>query len=692
MIKHLLQNSKATLIAMLLVLISSSVYSMEYYKSYDIQMFNQDQVIMGPVGSLSGFYEIVPAILITEGSFVEICYTNSQMIRSDISFMTLSLNGNPLSSVKINASVPDSNVWRVQLPVKYFKNGYNEIKLITLQRTTDDPCTDLYNNANWVKIKMLSNLHINMKVTDPLAINTYPYPYLDLISNAPVNCRFNMAPGFDSKDVELLLRLASDWGGKAPFKPIDIKFNTSSEQFSDNNQIFIGEESKFPWLNNQPSGNETGFISQSSLGSLQYFDLVITGQDKTGVKKSAYALLSPEKVAQMNESNAKITRLETEDELKKNYPKEGIFTLKDIGLPQISLEGIFTQRYKMTITRPLKMNPSLDSYIKLYFYHSENLDKKQSLLTVVINGLPAGSVDLSPENSKGGELLIKVPESELEKPLWLIEFSAYHFLGSVEDVDCTYDYDAAAWTVIEGRSEINIAPGNMDMRPLLQNYPQLVFADISSWEKIYFWLPAKPTDEQITLAAIIAARAGQNIKNNIDFNVVMSDNLDDKIKNEADVLFVLGYPQDQQRWETFKEGLLIKPNSAGGFLVDKRLKVINENLSKMSILEAAPSPWNSRGTVFTIIPNDNEGVDNIIKVLNSPEKSVLIDGNVSLILKDNKVIPLKILEPITPVKKITNPFKNLPLRYILTGLVIIAILAYLLYRVIKSRRAKRKTI
>lgn len=678
-------------VSFLLILFGNFAFSADYTKTYEIGMYNEDQVIMGPVGSLSGYYEIVPAILVTDGSYVEICFTNSQLIRSDISFMTLSLNGNPLSSITINSSVPDSTVWRVELPVKYFRNGYNEIKINTLQRTTDDPCTDLYNNANWVKIKTSSTLHIKMQVTDPLFISTYPYPYLDLLTNDPVNCTFNLTQGYDASDLELLFRLTSDWGGRAPFKPMDLRVSVSNEKV-EGNQIFIGTENKFPSLKSQPSGNETGYLHQKSAGDEDYFELYITGQDKTGVKKATYSLLSPEKVLQMNESSSKITRLEVDEDLYKNYPKEGVFTLKDIGIPKIQLEGIFAQRYKMILTRPLRMNPSLETYIKLYFYHSENLDKKQSLLTVLINSLPAGSVDLSPENSKGGEVLIKVPESELEKPLWQIEFSAYHFLGSVEDVDCTYDYDAAAWTVIEGRSEINLAPGNMDLRPTLINFPQLVFPELSSWDKIYFWLPSKPTQAQLTLAAIVAAKAGQNIKNNVNFKVVMSDNLDDKIKNDADVLFVLGYPQDKARWDSFKDGLLIKPNAAGGYLVDKRLKVINESLSKMSILESAPSPWNKKGTVYTIIPFDEDGVTNITNVFASQEKSALIDGNVSLILKNGKVIPLRIFEAVAPVKKITNPLKNLPLRYILTGLVVIGIIAFLIYRILKSRSAKRRTI
>lgn len=669
---------------------SNSLLAQGSKSSYDIKIFPQDQVLNGPLGELTAFYLLIPGLKIEDPTYIDVHYSSSQLIVQDISYMTMHINGNPVSSMYIGGRAPDSAVWRVEIPARFFRTGFNDLKIATLQRTTADPCTDLYNNANWVRILANTTLHVSLFNADPSAISSYPHPYLDFFTNTPVNSDFVLAPDFTAEDAADVMRIASDWGAKLPFKNMNINVVLKSNEPNLRNRIYIGELSKFPEIKPTVSGNPSdGIVYKQMVDEGQITNLYLTGADKTAVRKSVTAMLNPNDVLQMEGQQAYVEKVDTTGGKQTSFlPREGLFTLQDLGLPRISLDGIFLQKYKLSITRPVRISPSLDSYLRLYFYHSENLDRKQSLLTVLVNGFPVGSAELSPENSKGGELLVKVPESELEKPIWNLEFSAYHFLGSTEYVDCTFNYDAAAWTVIEGRTEINLSLSESDVTPSLLNFPSIVTGDAEALKEIYFWLPAKPTESQLKLAAVIAAKAGQGIKNSIDFKVIMADELDNTAKSNASVIFAIGYPQERKKWESLKDVLMMYPNQNGGYTVNPKLSTIRDNIQKESVIEAVQSPWNKKGIIYTIIPSDNEGANSLASFLADPQKSSKMEGHISMFMKNGEVVPFSITEPISLVKTFMNPLKNIPLRYLIVGVILVAILVYIVIRLFKRKKTK----
>lgn len=661
--------------------VKNSLVAEESNKVFDLNIYTQIETIFGPHGTLYAYFQMMPMTKPTENCYIDIVYTNSEVLLTQFSFLTLNLNGKPVSSISVASKNPDTVSWRIKLPPELFKEGYNEVSLSSTLRVTDDPCVDLYNSANWVKIKMSSLLHLELIMENPDALYRFPYPYLNILSNEPVKSRFIISKPFNIPSIEALLRISSAYGSKLQFKNLNILVGSIDKNYPES-KVYIGTASELKGLVKKPLNAGEGYLFQS-LEDVN--NIYISGADNTGVKKAVDALLNPNLLAQNDVKETILTRSFENIERKYELPRQGLFYLEDISIPNIKLEGIFTQRKSIIVKRPVRHGAGIESYLKIFFSHSDNLDRQQSLLSIFINGLPAGSVSLGPENVKGGELVVKIPESELNKPGWAFDFVVYHYVGAVEDINCVYDYNAVCWTFIEGKSEIYLAPG-ADIKPVLNDFPNLIGIEPKSLEKIYFWFPESPDEELIKVASLIAAKSGQILKRDVNFNVVISKTLDEKIKNEASVIFSMGYLNNTAMWNTFGDNIFIKPEGDKKFKIHEKIETPNYDLSKNSIIQAFESPWNADGVIYTIALASPEAVTQISDALNINEKISKFNGQVCLILPDANVVPLGFEEKKPVVETFTSPLKRIPLRYIIAGLFILALIIFLIYRLIKNRK------
>lgn len=666
--------------------IRNTLIAEESNKVFDLNIYTQIETIFGPHGVLYAYFQMLPMSKPTENCYVDIVYTNSEVILSRYSFLTLYLNNVPISSINIDSKSPDTTVWRVKLPPELFKEGYNEIALSSMQRVTDDPCVDLYNSANWTKIKISSNLHLELLLDNPNALYRFPYPYLNILSSTPVNSRLIISKPFNVPSVEALLRISSDYGSKLPFQNLNIQVGSTDNNYSES-KVYIGTISELKGLVNKPLNAGEGYLLQNGDGTADISNLFITGADNTGVKKAIDALLNPKLLQQNDIKETVVTRTFENIERKYELPRQGLFYLEDISIPHIKLDGIFTQKKSILIKRPVRHGAGIESYVKIFFTHSDNLDRQQSLLTIFINGLPAGSISLGPENVKGGELTVKIPESELNKPGWTLDFIVYHYVGAVDDINCVYDYNTVCWTFIDGKSEIYLAPG-ANIKPVLNDFPNLIGINPKSLEKIYFWFPESPDEELIKIASLIAAKSGQVLKRDVHFNVLISNSLDEKIKNEASVIFAMGYTKNTQMWNTFEDKIFIKPEGGKNFKIHEKIETPNYDLSQNSIIQAFESPWNSDGIVYTVTMSSPSAVNQMTSALEQTSKVSKFDKQVCLILPDANVVSLGFEEKPPIVETFTSPLKRIPLRYIIAGLFLLALIVFLIYRFIKGRKNK----
>ena len=144
------------------------------------------------------------------------------------------------------------------------------------------------------------------------------------------------------------------------------------------------------------------------------------------------------------------------------------------------------------------------------------LDAKKSAVTVYINGKPIRSAVLRPENADGGTLKVPIPDSELDQQGWQIRFAFYHDLGIV---DCSKRYDDVAWSVVENRTNIYLAPGKQKGNVSLADFPYIMNSKDNKVMNVTMWISPEPTAEELTLACKLAYWIGQRNKTKIKWQV-----------------------------------------------------------------------------------------------------------------------------------------------------------------------------
>ncbi|MDR3689672.1 MAG: cellulose biosynthesis cyclic di-GMP-binding regulatory protein BcsB [Fimbriimonas sp.] len=603
--------------------------------AYNMHPLNEDKVFVNPSNQWSYFFELKPGMDIYPGeSYFSLDYSTSQTLLPGQGSITIFLNGYPLASRVLPPVNGDSIPWRVKLPDQYFKKGFNEIKVANRQKSSDGPCRDIDNYANWLKIGKNTVMHLVRKdpVTFPLML--YPFPYLDPLEDSAVRCHW-MIPSDPSTDtIANMLNTASDWGKRLPSNGLNINVATRASGSPSGSALLIS--SNPTWSKFTPSNmtaKEGALVNFSATGSPGSSSLLITGADPTGLSAADGALAQNEMISQMGGTSSLVTTPAVDAAVPPGT-RLGSFTFTDLGLPAIHLAGAFHQRTSLTIRRPLRCDLGRESYIKLKFRHSASMNPLRSLITIFLNGIPIGSAKLEPENANDGIIRARIPVEELAKNFWVIDIACFHDLGAA---DCSKSYDDVAWTVIEGESTFELSNGNLIGRPYLESFPYLIPSDGRVPGSIDFGFSANPSDEELTLAAVIAGRAAQTNRINLHWT---------SRKGEVSSVLrggvVVGYYSEAQRFAQIKSELLVCPTGPGKFYVDPKVQLMPNTLVDGAVIQAVAAPKSQTGVLYVIMAQDNDALNLVTHILSNPNTADEIGGQVSVVTKDGRVIPLKV--------------------------------------------------
>jgi len=635
--------------------------------AYSMHPLNEDKVFTNPANQWSYFFEIKPGMdIYPNQSYFSLDYSVAETLLPGQGSITVFLNGYPLESRVLPPPPGEKQPWKVFLPDRYLKRGFNEIKMTDRQKASQGPCSDIDNPGMWFRINKTTELHLVRKnpITFPLML--YPFPYLDPLEDNVVRCRW-MVPSSPTTDtLAEMLDTASDWGKRLPSNGIPIKVATRAEGSPTGQALMITERPT--WTKYAPSNLAGGVGSLTNFSATGVPDascLLIAGADGKGLDSAASALEQPEMTAQMGSTNSVINVPPVKPDVPPTA-RLGSFTFTDLGLPAIHLAGAFHQRASLTIRRPLRCDLGRESYIKIKFRHSASMNPLRSLITIFLNGIPIGSAKLEPENANDGIIRARIPVEELAKNFWVIDIACFHDLGAA---DCSKSYDDVAWTVIEGESTFELVNGNLIGRPYLESFPYLIPSDGRVPKSIDFGFSPNPSDEELTLAADVAARAAQT--NRITLNWTTR-------KGEAGSFehggLLVGYYDEVDRFKPLQHSLLVYPTSKGHFYINPNVQLMPDTLVDGALIQAVNAPKTNSGVLYVIMAQDNDALNMVSKIMSDPNKADLVGGQVCVVTKDGRVIPLK-LQGLNDQKGLEDA-KNAysPQMLIIMGVLVVALL------------------
>lgn len=585
---------------------------------YNMAICKEDILLNLPLNRYSYWFYIPEGTNLTHNCYLNLIYSYSGTLISNLSLITVYLNGYPIMSksiVELNKNLVNI---KLKIPISKTKKGYNEITISTRQRSIEGICKDLDNDSNWILLHNNSLLHLET-IDKPYKISYFPYPFIDPLKSENIcNFVFYLPKNFDNDELEVLFYLANSLALIERYKNLsyNVSFDNPFEKKNEN-QILVGKANKWESLKKEDFigslEENDGLVYMSNKDSLR---LYITGKGK-GIWKAAEYIVN-EKQIKLSEKNPTIIKT-----LKgKKYAKEinrNTIKLVDLGFKNLVITGAYHQSTSLLVKSPIgfdKINKG--SFIELHFSHAPVLDDK-SILTVYINGVPVKSESLDGKNLENGRLKIFFPESELDKKEWLIDIKVYH---NLRNVDCDKRFDEVAWTKIYGSSLIYFVESDEEEYPNLKNLLR------GNPEDIYIWLGEEINSYEITSLATLIGKIGQNMGERYSFNVLRGKNIDKNLVSGKDIIFVGKF--NDSRIENIENYLWIIP-SKEKFRFKKELNIYIDGFNTDIIFQSNYSPF--KGKLYSIFYAEEDSLVRLNSFLNRVANINKIDGQVTLITK-----------------------------------------------------------
>ncbi len=429
------------------------------------------------------YFSVDPAWVVRKGSFISLVISHSSLSLNRISSLTVYLNGLPLKSLFLNKSNELKTTVVVPIPLKYVKKGYNEVAVKAYLRSLADPCQDVDNPGNWLKIHHESVVHLEYTLKKDLMLSDYPVPFFEPISPKYFRTVVVVPDKPSGREVSAAFSLIMDWaqnsayGGFFPIVSTESELTASDRK--DKNLVYVGRFSNFSaalrgYVSSKVEMNLRVGSSYLVLMRSPFTDkrmmLLITGYDDLDVLRGAKAIAIPTIRRQMTGKVAVIDRSVVLP-MKSNYKVMGDFiTISELGYPNILLEGMYHQEKLVTYMVPTNWKLKKGAYAKIYFRHSKVLSPDRSSLTITLNDVPITSVKLTKENADSGEVTVKLPDEILRGGVLNFGFRAYL---DINTKDCAKNYVEDAWVLIKGTSLFYLPHTILPAKFLIEYMPYL---------------------------------------------------------------------------------------------------------------------------------------------------------------------------------------------------------------------------
>lgn len=336
----------------------------------------------------------------------------------------------------------------------------------------------------------------------------------------------------------------------------------------------------------------------------------------------------------------------------------------DISLKQLKMGDITVQGYQATLSIWFPGYGDYEitegSYIHLEYSRSELMNPKHSTVTVYLNGLPIASTILTEKTVQRTIWEIPLPKEKLKRDLNLIELR--YDMHSIDDDDNCHGEEAKYSTVYEESflhyqyaSPLKFIPFPP---PDLARFPAPFIRSTTPDGQIAVILPNKPSTNDYTAAASVAARFGQ-VAGGKPFTATLHlANEAQSVRGSSD-LVVIGKPDDNALLEELSASLPLKykRQDGGAVYVDSAGQPIDPD---SGIIQEIISPWDRRFSVLVVSGGSDEGLNRAVRTFSSRLAMKALQGPYTVVTKASEDL-MKSAQPETDGTEVRVSMKQLGL-------------------------------
>lgn len=658
-----------------------------------VSLFSEPQSLKLPRNSRSFWFYMPAETALGENSALSLHLRVTGTLLPEYSSVTLAVNGVEIASSPL-ADITGDGVWTVPIPAARFKTdgSLNELTIFTVQRSVAGDCADIDNPANWVTLETGSRLELDILQLGGLNLaNALSYLFNGPEQSNQTTAEF-ILPGEAGPDaLSAMFTLASAIGAAYPAKD-SVQFAVSRDTSSgaEKNRIFVSGNASGSASGITPpdltAGDGYAAVSQAD----GFSNLLVSGADAAGLGKAA-AFFTSGAFSQLSGTAAVLTTDLRNERRPSGFAKQedGFYTLADFGYDTVQIAGAFHQETVYTLRQPEGIRGGPDSYLELHFRHAKTLLADHSLLTVLINDEPVGSIQLSASNAEDGMLRVKIPAQALESDAIRVQLECYHSLGKI---DCSKDYYDTAWTAIDADSVIYWQPGSESLRPTLRQFPLWnppADGTEGSAPAVLVSLPTDASPVLLASAAALAYRSGQN--SGAAGRWEYAQEITEQNGKPADLLLI-NHGEAGAVPAEIAERLPIVPQGDGQFTISDSA-VTAEALRDKILVQVIRSPWDfsRRAYVVTCPPS----MEDVLKQFAADSRQLSrLSSSAALIDSTGTVINLALSDEaadqpaLTPSRLIGRIVRatGIPRFGLLIILLCLLIILFLMVKVLSNRR------
>lgn len=452
-----------------------------------------------------------------KGARFTLRYSATELVEQNVSSITVSLNGRPVSSARIAKSLGgEEQQLTVDLPLDHINEGQNVITIDTYVRTQDSlPCVDDVSKANWFNV--YKDSFVSITYLPKIPCNTVADLYGQFTSiDALENRQSAVLLGQDADELEWTLAALALSGisGNAPLSYGNVDLRTVSSEsglFQDKYQIFISRYENLPGsLSSRLSQEQRSAAQQGALLALLKGEngsnlLLLTGSDDEALLRAGKLLGNQ---GLMLQTRAAWRKVSVDDDVL--TAPAAVTEYQNLDAAGRYLKGPFRQSTSYLVTFPANRTLAGSSELHLYMRYSENLDFDRSLVSAYINDIPIGSKKLQKEKAQGDEAVFALPADLAISGDFTLQIS---FDLEIKDLWCTLRQSETPWAWVTEESMLKIASVENDSI-LFESYPSPFIKD-GSMNRVVAVLPDEPAAADVKAFKDILLTLGRYQKDNL---------------------------------------------------------------------------------------------------------------------------------------------------------------------------------
>lgn len=641
--------------------------------------------------SSADLYFFAPSYWDVKYVYAQLQYDVSQLLEGKASSITLSVNGVPIQSYRLEYKNGSPQILYVKIPVSEIRTGFNSLTISAYARLFDEEgCVDDASDANWLRIYDTSHIRSGYEVKDPEhRISYYPYPFMSTYNPTGKGLTIAVSDQAVSGEVAAAMNIMADLSSETKAKnEIEVCLLSDAANKDTTRTILVSAYDNLPaeyknLVGKAPdsTGNATVTFTDDSQGRPL---LIITSMEEDSLIEASNMLMDENRVMQESGQTAVIEK--GSGQIAVNAGKQsdmmaGNYTLEDIMGSGLMFVGPFHQDNYVYLPVTGDYVLSEGGKVALKFRYSENLDFTRSLVTVSWGEIPIASKRLSKENASGDELNFEMPGDILGTAASSIKIS---FDLEIADLICTPRQSDMPWAYVSKESTLFLPPSNgINLSFDVKGSP---FRSQGKFNQVMLIIPDKPSGDELNLLGQVVAMYGSGIK---PYGSLLVRKGSEFQKDDGDYnIITVGTFLDNSLIAQINDSLSFHYTPDGtGFESNEQLILSRDYAGQIGIMQLIKSPFSLNRGLLAITGCSSESISRVQEYLRQSKKRDELKKDCVIIAPDSSITVFQFIQGTAanaepaPMEKLVQNKRSVIFTIVATSamsLILVAVIIILL--------------